>query len=169
MYYTELYGDCSDYYINFIKIYWAQNIVDINNKKTLDYIQNRQIILENLMKEQNTRYAQLNTPEHPLLFAIYNLAHPEFINFLKNNVFNGNKLKIISNTYDKMIDIYDKKTELLDINLAIKDILKWMYIDIIYNKGCFRKYESHSNKFYIRLFDKYAEIFGIEYEKINYD
>ena len=169
MYYTELYGDCSEYYINFMKNYWAYNIVDMYDKKTLDYIQNRQIILENLMKEQNMTYPELKTPDHPLLFAIYNLAHPEFIKFLKNNVFNGNKIKIISNTYNKMADIYDKNTQLLDINLAVKDILKWMYIDIIYNKGGFRKYESLSNTFYISLLDKYAEIFGIEYEKINYD
>jgi hypothetical protein len=167
--YTNLHRDCNNYYIKFMKNYWANEENDINNANVIKSIFNKQFVLENLMKEQNKTHEELEIPEHPLLFAIYNLAHPEYIKYLKNKWYNTNELKIKTNRYHKMINLYNTTTNTLDIKLTLMDILKWMYIDIIHNNGFFKKYNNCSIQFHINLLDKYAEIFNIEYEKISYD
>ena len=123
--------------------------------------------LKNHMKEFNKKLVNFKLPEFPLLAAIQELCHPILVEELWKLCPDKITYRDIS-FFNKMPRICNPETRELYLIPAIKDTMKWIYIIIKYSMH--NKINNKIDKINALIFlDKYAEIFGIDYEKINYD
>jgi hypothetical protein len=134
--------------------------------KNIELIHNRIESLQKYMKETNKTLHQLETPEFAIFAAIQQLRHPNLVEALwkmKPNKLIYNDINIFS----KMPSICNPETGEIYLIPAIKDVMKWTYINVKYLKYAGQPYLSKETKF--EFLDKYAEIMGIEYETKSYD
>ena len=129
-------------------------------------INKRIYLLQEYMKETNKTLKQLETPEFPIFAAIQQLCHPNLVEALWN-------MKPTQLFYDD-ITIFKKMSSICNIETrevylipAIKDVMKWTYLNVKYIKHAGQPHLSTETK--LQFLDKYAEIMEIEYEKKNYD
>jgi hypothetical protein len=162
------------HFMDYANMHWIDRKGDPNLEKNIETEEILERVikwreeLEHLMKQHNKTYEDLETPEHPLFYAIYKFSHPNYIKHLRDVWYNEDHFIMNTTKYDKMPHIYNKELQCVYIKPAIKDILELMYTSITSESYKFKRYCDLSNDFHIDILDKYAKIFEVEYEKISY-